>query len=89
MKATHAVVNGVEHMLWKDPKTDSGEKKSARGRIVITMGADGKMVMTDGLTRAQAEEYGPKNLLQPVWRDGKFLKRHTLAEIRARVAAAT
>ena len=76
MKATAATINGVEHMLYKDPITDSGIKKSAKGRIVID--SEGNMI--DGLNKAEWES--SDSLLEPVWRDGEFLRRQTLAGIR-------
>lgn len=48
MKATWGRRNGAEVFLFKDPKTDSGTKKSARGRVAVV---DGKLV--DGLTEAE------------------------------------
>jgi hypothetical protein len=41
--------------------------------------------MVDGLTKDQQAEYATDNLLQSVWANGRFVKRHTLAEIRRRV----
>lgn len=35
MKATYAVVNGEGHELFKDPKTDAGTKKSAKGLVAV------------------------------------------------------
>lgn len=35
VKATAATVNGEERMLFKDPKTDDGTKRSQRGRVVV------------------------------------------------------
>lgn len=45
MKATWGRRAGHEVFLFKDPKTDSGTKKSARGRVAVV---DGKMI--DGLS---------------------------------------
>ena len=84
VKATWAQVNGKERMLHKNPVTDSGEKRSARGRIVIRQ-SDGGLQMIDSLTVAQQNEYEGENLLRLVWKDGKFIRRSTLAEIRDRV----
>lgn len=86
VKATWAQVNRQERLLFKNPITDSGEKKSARGRIVIRQG-EGGLQMIDGLTRDQQAEYSD-NLLELVWRDDAFVRRQSLADIRARVAAA-
>ena len=41
--------------------------------------------MIDGLTLAEQNAREAENLLQLVWKDGKFVRRTTLAEIRARV----
>lgn len=48
MKATWGRRGGKEVFLFKDPKTDSGTKKSARGRVAVV---DGKLV--DGLYEAE------------------------------------
>lgn len=87
VKATWAQVNGVERLLSKNPITDSGEKKSARGRIVIRR-TDSGLEMIDGLTLSEQAEYAGEDLLRPVWRDGKFIRRQTLAEIRQLVLSA-
>lgn len=81
VKATWAQVNNQEQQLFKDPATDDGTKRSARGRMSV--GADWRL--TDGLTISQQRAI-TSNLLQPVWRDGDFVRRTTLSEIRARVA---
>lgn len=77
MKATAAIINGVEHHLSKDPITDNGIKKSASGRIVVN--ADGSM--TDGLHHKEWEK--ADSLLKLVWRDGEFIEQTTLAKVRA------
>lgn len=83
IKATWAKVNDEERMLFKNPITDTGEKKSARGRIVVCQ-SEGGLQMIDGLTlEQQAEQVG--DLLRPIWRDGRFLRKTTLAEIRTRL----
>jgi nicotinamide phosphoribosyltransferase len=87
VKATWAQVNGKERMLHKNPITDPGEKKSARGHIVIRA-SEGGLQMIDSLTLAQQNELEPDNLLELVWKDGKFVRRSTLAAIRARVQRA-
>lgn len=84
VKATWAQVMGQERLLFKDPITDDGMKKSARGRIVV-LNQRGGLQMLDGMTKHEQRLHANEDLLQPVWRDGRFLCRHTLAEIRARV----
>jgi nicotinamide phosphoribosyltransferase len=80
MKATYGIVNGVERELFKDPITDSGTKKSAKGLLrVEKVGND--FVLHDQQTSDQ-EAQGE---LQPVFKDGKLLKFQTIEEIRARL----
>lgn len=80
IKATWAVVNGQERELSKDPKTDDGVKKSAKGLIRIEF-EDGRFVMHDG----QTSEGETQGLLETVFLDGKMLRLETLAEVRERL----
>ena len=84
MKATYSVVNGEEKLLFKDPKTDDGTKRSQRGRVVV-MKADDKIVHQDGLNYDQEQNLGLVNLLQPVFKDGRLLRDQSLSEIRQRL----
>lgn len=77
---TFSEENKTIHEIYKDPATDSGEKKSARG-LVNVFEQDGKLVMKDRLTW---DEYN-SGLMQPVFRDGELLKTVTLSEIRDRL----
>lgn len=78
MKATWAEVNGEPHDLFKDPITDDGVKKSAKGRLAVLPGAHGGVRLVDQATPDEEES----SMLTPVWRDGQFLKRYTFAEVR-------
>ena len=53
LKATWAMINEEEHQIFKDPKTDSGEKKSAKGRIVVHHDEAEGLVMVDNLNLEQ------------------------------------
>lgn len=86
VKATWAMVDGQERLLHKDPVTDNGGKRSARGRIVVRETKDGSLEMIDGLTLEKQREYDADNLLVSVWRNGEFVRRDNLSTIRARVA---
>ncbi len=83
IKATYAQINGEEKLLFKDPKTDDGTKRSQRGRVVVYK-ENGVIKFEDGLnieTEKQLEkEKG--NLLQTVFENGKLLRNQSLAEIR-------
>ncbi|MES9681741.1 nicotinate phosphoribosyltransferase [Gottfriedia acidiceleris] len=82
MKATYAVVNGEERMLFKDPKTDDGTKRSQRGMVHVYSN-NGEIKYVDGLTKNTIIK-GP-NLLETVFEDGKLLRDETLSEIRERL----
>lgn len=85
VKATNSIINGDEVAIFKDPKTDS-KKKSAKGRLYVAEFEmdDGtrKFELADNVT--QETEERPENKLELIYRDGKFLKRVTLDEIRQR-----
>lgn len=80
VKATYAEdENGNPIMIFKNPKTDSGNfKKSQRGccRVYKT---DNGYAYEDGLTWAEAQE---ENELITVFENGEFVKRYTLNEVR-------
>lgn len=85
IKATWAQVKGREEFLFKDPITDDGVKKSARGRLVV-IHEKGELRLIDGLTSAEQQQYQTRNLLQPVWRNGIFRSRNNhLSSLRERV----
>lgn len=82
MKATYGEVNGEGRAIFKDPKTDDGSKRSARGLMAVHKDpVTGRLVGKDQCTweeEAQGE-------LKTVFRDGQLVVDQTLAEIRARV----
>lgn len=84
IKATWAKVNGQERKLFKDPITDDGVKKSARGRLAVVADRPGTLRLVDDLSLEQHSWYAGNNLLQPVWRDGRFLFRNSLEGMRVR-----
>ncbi|RPE13970.1 nicotinate phosphoribosyltransferase [Chitinophaga lutea] len=82
MKATYGEVNGVGRDIFKDPKTDDGTKKSAKGLMQVFKNTlTGRLELKDQCTweeEAQGE-------LKTVFKDGRLLTDWTLADIRARV----
>lgn len=64
--------------IYKNPKTDDGTKRSAKGLLRVDYGADGRLTMRDGVTRE--EEAG--GALETVFLDGKLVRTQTLADIR-------
>lgn len=80
MKATYGEVNGEGREIFKDPITDDGTKKSAKGLMKIEL-ENGTYKLIDQVDW-EAEKQGA---LKEVFRDGELLIDQTLAEIRQRV----
>lgn len=80
MKSTSGVVNGTRHAIFKDPKTDNGIKKSAKGLLRVELIAGEYTLLDD-----QTEEQEKQGELKVVFEDGKLVKETTLAEIRSRL----
>lgn len=70
---------GIE--IFKDPKTDDGLKKSAKG-LTAVFEQDGTFVMKDQATWDEVKNCA----LKCVFKNGRMEKEYTLSEIRARVA---
>lgn len=79
MKATSIVVDGKRYDIFKDPKTDSGTKKSARGLLMVSH-INGKYELKDQCTERE-EKHG---CLETVYLDGRIAREHTLKDIRDR-----
>jgi len=80
MKATSVVVNGERREIFKDPITDDGVKKSAKGLIKVDLVND-EYVLVDQVSPAQENE----GELQVIYENGQFVNQVTLQEIRDRV----
>lgn len=82
IKATYCEINGIGVEIFKDPKTDDGTKKSAKGLIAVYKnGYDGAYAMMDGVSWKEVNNCE----LKTVFKDGKLLVDHTLSEIRGRL----
>ena len=88
IKATYCQLDdGTEVPIFKNPKTDTGHfKKSHRGLCYVYRDENGDITYKDNLTKKDFEnmtqEERAANLLQEVFRDGQFIKRWTLQEVR-------
>ncbi len=88
MKATNAVINGEDRAIFKDPITDNGVKKSARGRLAVVMNETmDDIVLVDQLSieALKALDDAGDNLLQTVYINGSFANRQDFATIKANV----
>ena len=80
MKATYGEVNHQGREIFKDPITDDGTKKSAKGLMKIIL-ENGKYKLIDQVSWAE-EQTGE---LKEVFRDGVLLEDWSLKEIRERL----
>lgn len=87
MKATWVQVNGEGIDIYKDPATDNGTKKSARGRIGVRVNEDGDYELVDSTSKLDIDDFEESrdDQLDTVWEDGKFVREDTFAEVRARL----
>lgn len=79
MKATYGEVNGEPRNIYKDPVTDSGEKKSATGLLRVFKKENGDIGFEDQVSWADVDD----SLLEPVYLNGELLRDQSLAEIRS------
>lgn len=82
MKATNITKDAIDIPLFKDPKTDDGTKKSAKGLLTVRRLDDiNELVLMNNVSR----EYEQAGELSILFKDGKFLKHDTLEQIRNRL----
>ena len=81
IKATWVLIDGVPTPIFKDPKTDDGTKKSAKGLLQV-IEVEGKLILRDEVTPGE-ERAG---LLKTVYLNGEEHNSQTLGQIRERIA---
>lgn len=81
VKATYGIVDGTPIEVYKDPVSDDGMKKSAKGLIRVD-GENNNYTYTDCVP---LEEESQGKLI-PVFRNGYLLVDYSLAEIRQRAS---
>jgi nicotinamide phosphoribosyltransferase len=80
MKATYGEVNGIGRAIFKDPKTDDGTKKSAKGLMAVHRNPITRALeLKDECTWAEEAE----GELKTVFKDGRLVVDLSLGEIRA------
>lgn len=78
MKATAGIIDGKSIEILKNPKTDCGIKKSARGQLKVFY-ENGKYVLYD---RQSSSSESDLDCLKTVFIDGKLIKEISFDEIR-------
>lgn len=82
VKATGAIIDGIEILVSKEPKTDPG-KKSAKGCVKVVK-ENGEFVLKDGF--GFHDVAAPDNELRIIFKDGKMVVDESLTQIRERAA---
>lgn len=77
VKSTYVEVNGEARSIFKDPITDNGAKKSAKGLLKVNENLE----LENDVTSEQEKE----GMLQTIYKDGKFIKTTTLNKIREKL----
>lgn len=89
LKATHAIIDGKEQFIYKDPKTDKSAgnnfKKSHKGLVAVIKDDSGKLIYVDELSVKEKEVMKDKDLLTPLFENGQLVKHTTLQEIRSKL----
>jgi nicotinamide phosphoribosyltransferase len=81
MKSTYCEVGEYKIPIFKDPITDDGTKKSARGIPAVYKDEHGEYYLKEGVTMEELMNCE----LKPVFKDGVLLKDFTLQEVRNNV----
>lgn len=81
VKATYVEIEGKSISIFKDPKTDDGTKKSAKGLLAVFKDENGELYLKD---EATWEEVRNCEFVK-VFEDGKLLVDDSLSEIRKRL----
>lgn len=79
LKTTYGKVNGKGLLLYKDPITDDGTKKSQKGMVVVLRDSNWDLTYIDG---SDGTLPTPWNLLEPVFENGVLLKECSLSDIK-------
>lgn len=81
MKATYGEVNGEGREIFKDPVTDDGTKRSAKGLLAVYKNEIGDYYLHDQVSWKEEQNCE----LKTVFKDGKIFNEQTLSEIRERI----
>ena len=79
MKATAGIINGQRINIFKDPKTDDGIKRSAKGLLRVNSDLT--------LSQEVSEEEERTGLLETVFLNGTLMREVSIADVRRCLAA--
>ena len=72
-------------MLYKDPITDDGTKKSQKGRVIVLRDENGDLTYIDNLYKSEWEKRvnNGEDELRTVFKDGKVMNTQSFDMVRA------
>lgn len=89
LKTTYGRVDGKELLLYKDPITDDGTKKSQKGRVVVLEDEDtGELRYIDQLYREDWRHFVEDvcaDKLELIFKNGELVKSYNFDEVRENV----
>ena len=71
-------------MVYKDPKTGDGTKKSQKGMVCVYRDTNENIKFIDGIYMGMAT-LPENNMLETIFKDGVLVKEETLHDIRTRL----
>lgn len=83
IKSTYCEVGNEKREIFKDPITDDGTKKSAKGLLAVFKDEKGELYLKDKATWEDVYSY--KNEMKTVFLNGMLLIDHKLSDIRERL----
>ena len=86
VKATYGeMIDGTPIPIFKNPKTDSGIKKSQKGMCFVHYNEDGHIVYEDGYNSKNIPSNENGNLFVTIFKDGKTMNEQSIHDIRSRL----
>lgn len=80
-KSTSVTIDGIEKDIFKDPVTDDGVKKSAKGRVTVHR-RDDNLELDYEDSDKRIEKKDSFDFLEVVFKDGELVRTQTLSQIR-------
>lgn len=84
IKSTYTIIDDTEIKVYKDPKTDDGTKKSAKGLLIVEKNADGEFVLKDDLNVEEFNRLESSNQLTTILYNDLSLGK-SFQDIRIRI----
>lgn len=89
-KATYAEIKGKPIMVYKDPKTGDGTKKSQKGMVRVYRDKNEEINFIDGICKGMVKTddlLSDIDMMKTVFKDGDIISynEQSLSEIRSRI----